>query len=396
MDAFFSIDTENLFISSLQQQSQLESLSNQALSRGIDLYSQKNYEKASVEFQRAINLNPNSDYAVDATKYLAQSYLRLNQTDKAVKAYQDTIKRNRDSDSLYIELGNLLYSENRFDEAVNAYQAAVNIDPNSTNQYSLGQGQLQMGNTNAAKEAFRSVIRLEPQNSYGYLGLGKAYAKDGDYKRAIEQYEIAITKQSDNYDVYLDMGYAYADMGEMDKAKDLVDYLDNKDNDLSTLLDDYINSVEKPKMLFAWGSSTFNYTQTFKTPVSVLDSYLENADATKSMNVKIQFSKDMDRSSIENVLNWDISRASGSGPAQSYNYGDAIPETEAVITPIPDSVLYDSYNNTATISFTIRQNSSVNATIDPSHIVFKFKGEDASGNSMDLDYDEFSGFSGVV
>lgn len=176
----------------------------------------------------------------------------------------------------------------------------------------------------------------------------------------------------------------------------MVDYLEGKDDNLSALLDAYINKVEPPKMVLAWGSSTFRYSKTFKTSVAVLDSYLENADTSKSMNIKILFSKEMDQASVENILNWSISRAQGPGPVQSYNFGEEIPDTEVEIDPIPDSVLYNSDEKTATISFTLRQNSTADGTIDPSHIMFKFNGKDAEGNDMDSDYDEFSGFSGVV
>ncbi len=57
---------------------------------------------------------------------------------------------------------------------------------------------------------------------------------------------------------------------------------------------------------------------------------------------------------------------------------------------------YDADSYTATIGFTIHQNETADGTIDPSHIVFKFDGEDAYGVSMDEDADEYSGFSGVA
>lgn len=397
----FSISSDNLydnlFVNSSTQESYLNTLSNQALSKGIDLYSKKDYEGASQEFQRALNLSPNSGYAVDTTKYLAQSYLKLKKTDKAIEAYQNTIKRHPDDESLRLELGNILFSEDRFNEAVVSYQAAVNINPvSSSNQYSLGQAQLKAGNYSAAKDAFNAVIRLEPQSSHGDVGLGQVYAKEEDYSRAIEKFENAIRKENDNYDAYLNLGYAYADMGDMDAAKETVEYLEGKDDSLAELLDAYINKVEPPKMLLAYAStSTFRYSRPFKTPVSALDSYLANADAAKSMTLTIQFSKEMDRSSVENILNWNISRAQGEGPYQTYNFGEAIPDTEASIDPLPDSVYYDADNLTATVSFTLRQNSTADATIDPFHMVFKFSGKDAEGISMDEEYDQFAGFSKV-
>lgn len=396
MDFFSDLTADNFFVNSMQQQYQLESLSYQALSKGIDLYAKKDYEGAANEFQRAINLNPNSNYSVDATKYLTQSYLKLEKSDKAIEAYRNMLKRKPDRDDLYLELGNVLYAENCFEEAVQAYQSAVDIDHSSKNQFSLAQGLMQTGKYEAAKKNFNNVIRMEPHSPHGYLGLGQTYAKEGDYKRAIEQFEKAIGKQSDYYEAYAEMGYAYADMGEIEEAQELVEFLEDKDNDLSALLHGYINKVEPPKMLLAWGTSTFRYTKSFQTPLSAMDSYFETANASKSMNVKILFNKEMDRTSVENPLNWNISRAQGSGPVQTYNFGEPIPDTEISLEPIPNFVLYDAASKTATVSFTVQQNSTADGTIDPSHIVFKFNGEDIEGIKIDSDYDAFSGFSGVA
>ncbi len=396
MDLLYGVTADDLFVNSFQQQYQLEALSNQALSKGIDLYTKNDYEGATKEFKRAINLNPTSDYSVDATKYLAQSYLKLEKTDKAIEAYQDTLKRKPDRDDLQLELGNVLYANDRYEEAVQAYQRAVDINPSSKNRFSLAQGQMQTGQYESARETFNTVIRMEPYSAHGYLGLGQAYAKEGEYDRAMEQFEKAIGKQSDYYEGYAEMGYAYADMGEIDEAQELVEFLEGKDDDLSALLNGYINKVEPPKMLLAWGTSSFRYTNSFQTPISAMDSYFETADASKSMNIKILFNKDMDRHSVENPLNWNISRAQGSGPVQTYNFGQSIPDTEISIEPIPDFILYDAESKTATISFTIQQNSMADGTIDPSHIIFKFNGEDTEGIKIDSDHDEFSGFSRVV
>ncbi|MGV7222913.1 MAG: tetratricopeptide repeat protein, partial [Nitrospinales bacterium] len=80
--------------------------------------------------------------------------------------------------------------------------------------------------------------------------------------------------------------------------------------------------------------------------------------------------------------------------AKTYNFGDEIPPTEINLESFPDYVIYDQDALTATVGFTIRQNETADGTIDPSHIIFKFDGEDVYGVSMDPDGDEYSGFSG--
>jgi len=50
----------------------------------------------------------------------------------------------------------------------------------------------------------------------------------------------------------------------------------------------------------------------------------------------------------------------------------------------------------ATVYFSVDQNATADATIDPKHIVFKFSGLDAYGKAMDASADEYAGFSGVA
>jgi tetratricopeptide (TPR) repeat protein len=391
-----SSSADSLFNALSQNQNQLASMSNQALNSGIDLYINKNYTGAARQFERAINLNPTSDYSIDASKYLASTYLKLGKTDKAIETYQKAIERNRQRDDLRVGLGNLLFSQNRYDEAVVQYREAVKIYPDATNYFSLGQGYLQTGNFSEAEKAFRNVQRLSPNGPNGHYGLGQTYAKQGSYDKAIQEFEKALKQQHDFYDANLEIGYVYADMGDVESARQTVDYLSDKDSDMATLLDAYINQVQPPKILFAWATSSFNYRYSSKTPVSSLDSYLQNANTAKSFEIKFQFNKDMDMESIENRFNWTIGRSSANGPGEAYNYGMPVPDTEINISPFPDEVSYDPRTLTATLTFTIRQNATANGTIDPSHIEFQFKGKDAQGIAIYPKNDQFSGFSGVA
>lgn len=109
-----------------------------------------------------------------------------------------------------------------------------------------------------------------------------------------------------------------------------------------------------------------------------------------------QFDKEMDRESVENILNWRIGRAEGTGPAQAYNFGMALPQSEARLNPFPINLCYDFIAWTATVWFEIQQNASGDRTIDPSHIEFTFKGKDTFGMAMDETGNQFSGFSRVA
>jgi tetratricopeptide (TPR) repeat protein len=226
--------------------------------------------------------------------------------------------------------------------------------------------------------------------------LGKMYAQSGAYDEAIERFEKALDLSPEFYDALAEIGYTYADKGDIESAREIQEELEDIDEDLSETLLSYIDEKEPPKFLMAFASSSFPYSASKGYKVSTIDPYFENAGAEKSMTMEFMFSKEMDPKSVEQRFNWNISRASSGNIAKTYNFGDKIPETEVTLNPIPDYVLYDRDTNIATLGFTVRQNETADGTIDPSHIVFKFDGEDVHGQSMDSEGDEFSGFSKIA
>ncbi|MEJ2039472.1 MAG: tetratricopeptide repeat protein [Desulfosarcinaceae bacterium] len=394
MDVLTSVSADTLFSLANNQANEMETLANQALTNGVDRYMDQDYKGAALEFKRALGLSPYSDYAVDATKYLAQSYLQLDDTDKAIGAYKQSLKMLPQRDDLHVALGNLYIAEERTGEAIASYEEAVRIYDDAVNRFSLGQAYLKAGRHDDAESQFREVIRKEPASTSGYFGLGQVYAAKGKHTEAIQEFERALQQDPEFWDAYAEMGFTYADAGETAKAEDIKDLLEFKDEGLADLLGSYINKTSKPQMLFAWSDTSFQYYLPANTPVSDLGGYLNAPDSSQSMTMVFQFSKSMDREEIENPLNWSIKRASGHGPGLDYNFGLPIPETEVRISPLPTDIYYDEKNFTATVRFTIRQNAYGTGTIDPSHIEFTYSGKDADGNAMDPKYDQFMGFSG--
>jgi tetratricopeptide (TPR) repeat protein len=394
--AYLGISNTDFFSATIQQTSQLESLANGALSKGIDLYMRQDYEGAIREFRRSIGLAPNSSYSTDASDYMANAYMALGDTDGAIKAYQDALRRSPDRDDIYISLGNIYFSDEKYNEAAEAYEKAVKLWSSAGNHYALGQAYLKAERYSEAELEFNAVLRKEPDKPSGYYGLGLNFSKQGRYEEAIAQFKEAIRVNPKFYDGYAELGYAYADLGEMDEAQQMVNSLESVAPDLADTVSRYMYKVDPPKFMFTYANEAFNYHLPWKTPLSSLDSYLMTPNSEKTFKMVFQFDKEMDRESVENVLNWNIGRSTQSGPGQAYNYGFPVPDTEVTLSPFPLSVYYDADELTATVYFTVRQNAAGDGTIDPAHIEFKFSGEDAYGHSMDYKYDQFMGFSGIA
>jgi tetratricopeptide (TPR) repeat protein len=393
---FLGVSNTDFFSATAQQTAQLDALANGALSRGIDLYMRQDYEGAINEFRRSVGLAPNSAYSTDASTYMANAYLALGDSEGAIKTYETAIKRSPFRDDIYISLGNLHFSEERYEEAIDAYEKAVRISPSSDNHYALGQAYMNAGRYSDADQQFNTVLRMNPDKPNGNYGLGLNFSRQSRHDDAIVQFKEAVRLEADFYDGYAELGYAYADLGEMDNAQNQVNFLKGASPELSDTLSRYMYKVDPPKFMFAHASSDFNYYFPWKTPVSSLDAYLVDPNTEKTSSMTFQFDKEMDRESVEDVLNWNIHRSTQSGPGKAYNFGRPVPDTEITLSPLPKHVYYDAENLTATVYFTIQQNDAGDGTIDPSHIEFKFNGKDAYGYKMNPKYDQFMGFSGVA
>jgi Tfp pilus assembly protein PilF len=394
MDLSIPLTADALFEVTGRQSEQMGVLANQSLSNGIEKYIRKDFKGAVLDFKRAFGLAPYSDYAVDAVKYLALSHQGLGQNAKAIQAYRQGLDIHPDRDDLQLALGNLLFAEGRIAEAVKAYETAVRLYDDDNNRFALGQGYLKAGNHDDAARQFQKIIQRSPSSPNGHFGLGQTFAARRLYSDAIDHFERAVQKDREFYAGYAELGYAYADKGDLGKAEEIRDFLENKNKTWSETLAGYIRKKTPPKIMFALTAGTFPHYFPPKTRVAALNDYLNTANAGRSFTVLFQFNKPMDRDSIENPGNWTICRSIGNGPGTQYNFGLPVPATESRIAPFPDSVFYDENNQTALVRFTLHQNDTADATIDPSRIEFSFRGIDADGNAMHPKYDQFTGFSG--
>lgn len=392
---------DSLFTASLPQSGQMDSYAQSTLVKALQLYSDGKYAKAINVFQQAIGYSPTSTAAINAYDYMAKSYQQMGETQKAIDTYKKSIVADSSKDATYTSLANIYYSKGDYTSAVKNYEKAAKLNDSSANLYSLGQGYMADGQYSNALKSFEQVRRVAPAQPYGDFGMGQVYAKQGQYQDAIAAFQKAIKLAPQYWNAYSEMGYALADSGQLDKAKAIVTTLQNNNStSLASQLNVYIYGKTKPQMTgYSFGNlgTPFMTTLGPGTKVSNLGNLnLVVADATQTFSVTFQFSKPMDSASVQDVLNWTITRASGTFASDNYNYGLPVSSTETLLPYRPTAVVYDKDKLTATVLFAVTQNSAADATIDPSHIQFTFNGKDTTGLAMDTSADQYTGFSGFA
>jgi Tfp pilus assembly protein PilF len=391
-------EIDYLFSSTGSSISQFDSLANSALSRGIDRYSKKDYAGAAREFQRSLGLSPSSENAPQAYDYLAKAYLKLVKTDEAIKTYKKAIRAYPTDDSFSLGLGDLYFKLGKYDEAITNYNQAVRLNPRSAdNRYSLGLAYLTAGRLAEAEDQFNQVAQLAPDSPVGFFGRGQVFRASGKYDQALAELNKAIKMDGKFANAFQELGYTYTDLKDLDQAQKQVDVLDRLGaTSQSVMLQGYMNQTAEPRLVLVYSPDSFPSYLGPKTEVSLVDSSLSSPGAGKNFTLSFSFSKDMDITSVETLTNWQIGRQTGDYLYENYNFGGSIPASEVTLPKWPIRAVYNPESRTALVTFRLSQNEDGDGTIDPSHILFKFTGQDIYGKAMDPGADAYSGFSLIV
>ena len=380
---------DDMFSAMASQEAQRAQAGQSALSTGLEFYQKKDYSRAAAEFKRSIAMDPTNTQTYN---FLANSFLAQNKPEEAIKVYKNSLSMDPSQDSVQVSLGNIYLQKKDFPKAEKAFKAAIKANPGSTvAPYTLGQLYLQTGRLPEAEAQFKKVQRMAPFDPNPFYSLGVTYNKQGKSAEAVKHLTEAVKLRPKMAGAHLELGVAYATLGDTVNAQKEVEILTRLDAAQGALLQ---ATIAQPKMIAAGGGLTDNFTSALgmNTPLYALDISLMAPNKAKEFSLTFVFDSKMDATSVQDTANWSIKKASG-GIAGYYNNTLAILPTESYIPQNPTSVTYDPETQTATVNFLLSQNANGDATIDPSHMVFKFSGTDARGKMMDQTADEFDGFA---
>ena len=369
-------------------QAQRSQIAMYALNKAAAYWGANKSDEAIKEFKKVLAFDPQN---TDAYASLGKIYQSKGNIAEAIKYFKIGVQLDRTSVTSHNNLGNAYLQAKQYTDAEKEFKMSARMDPiNPLADYILGLIYTQTDRFAEAEAQFNKVAKVSPRDGNVPYSLGVLYNKMGRPEDAAKLLEKSLTLKKDFPAANYELGAAYVKMGETDKAKAQLKILETKGsslaNDLSFLLD-------KPKIVSmdATNNRGFNQFLGARTPLWMLDPALLTApDTSRNVSVAIQFNNKMDIASIMNPANWEISRAK-STEAGYYNSLMPIKSTEVTIPKYPLFVTYNPETRLASVTFMVQQNAAGDATIDPSHLVFKFSGKDASGRQMDTFGDQIDG-----
>ena len=116
--------------------------------------------------------------------------------------------------------GHSLIAAGRISEALTAFEAALEADPNSTPALSgLGTAAQRLGMIEAAKDFFSKAIMLDPDQIEARGGLASAYRADDQHDHAIETLKEGIERNPSAAPLWLALGNTVREQGDLEKAE---------------------------------------------------------------------------------------------------------------------------------------------------------------------------------
>jgi len=115
------------------------------------------------------------------------------QLDEAIVEFQRAVELKPESADIHRNLGTALYDKGRFDEAIAAHRQAIHLKPDYAEAYSnLGIALTDAGQLDEAMAAYWQAIRFKPGFAEAYSNLGNALRGIGQLDEAIAAYREAI------------------------------------------------------------------------------------------------------------------------------------------------------------------------------------------------------------
>ena len=128
------------------------------------------------------------------------------------------VERNRQWTE-HVETGNYELKHGNLRAALNAYEAAIAIRPNSGDvQYKIAEIYLQLEEYENARDAFLTFLTLEPNNITALNYVGYISEKLSNYAAAAEYYERVLDISADNLYALNHLGLAYKQLQRYDEG----------------------------------------------------------------------------------------------------------------------------------------------------------------------------------
>jgi len=165
---------------------------------GRAYYTASRLPAARKAFDRVLELDPRE---ARAENNIGLIYESSGKTDEALAAYRNAIAWQREStpspEQPYLNLGNLLITLVRPQEAIAPLREAIVLAPNDAQGHlRLGSAYLHLERLDEAEKELREAVRLAPDDAAAHYQLGRCYKQAGKLEAAKAEFDRVAEIQS--------------------------------------------------------------------------------------------------------------------------------------------------------------------------------------------------------
>ena len=173
-------------------------------------------DKAENIFEQLLKVLPSD---ADDLHSLGGVAYQLGKYEIAIDLLNKAIQNDSTRDYLYCNLGSLLKSQGRLDEAVASYRNALAINPNYAEAHNnLGIALKAQGKLDEAIASYQRAIAINPDYAEAHFNLGNALSDKGKSAEAATSYKGAIAINPDYAEAYNNLGIVLKAQDKMDEA----------------------------------------------------------------------------------------------------------------------------------------------------------------------------------
>ena len=196
------------------------------------------FEEAERALQTAINLRPD---CFDGHHILGYLYIQMGRYDAAANQFRHAARAAPENPDAHVNLGAVLYYQQRRDEAKQAFEDALALGPNAYAYSNLGGLYFEDARFGDAAEMFELAVALAgedvPAGQYNLVGHqasaqywgGERDRAQVSYQRAIELAEESLAKDPENPSVMADLANYYGMVGQHDRGIELLEAATRKE-----------------------------------------------------------------------------------------------------------------------------------------------------------------------
>ena len=138
---------------------------------------------------------------------------------EAIDAYNKAISLNPNYGDAYTNLGTAHQDQGKLDEAIDAHKKSISLKPDYAVAYNnMGVVLQDQGKFEEAIDAYNKAISLNPNQAEPYSNIGNTLKDQGKLDEAIEAYNKAISIKPDYTDAYYNLGVALQEQGKLEEA----------------------------------------------------------------------------------------------------------------------------------------------------------------------------------